>query len=212
MIYDLLPKLLRPRDPYIIEIGIHRGEDTEKFFQLFPHTTYVGFEPDPRNILFLKNDPKSPFSTIKNKNWSILECALSNVDGKRPLYLSTTDDGWCGSSSLNKPKMHLQHFPHVRFPEQVDVDVRTLGGALPIIPPIIDFIWMDAQGSELNIIKGGKEVLNNTRYLYTEYYNDEIYEGQPDIDDIAKELGDEWEIHTRWNNDVLFQHNTRISP
>jgi hypothetical protein len=43
----------------------------------------------------------------------------------------------------------------------------------------IDFIWADVQGAEEDLILGGLDTLRKrTKYLFTEYNNSEMYEGQ----------------------------------
>jgi len=37
------------------------------------------------------------------------------------------------------------------------------------------------QGAEGDLIAGGQETVANTHYLYTEYSDDEWYEGQPTL-------------------------------
>ena len=55
--------------------------------------------------------------------------------------------------------------------------------------PLIDFIWADVQGAERELIEGGKETLNKkTRYFYTEFSNEELYEDQPTLDEICRLL------------------------
>lgn len=69
----------------------------------------------------------------------------------------------------------------------------------------IDFIWADVQGAEADLIKGGHTALRQTRYLYTEYNNQEFYEGQASLRKILKLLP-EFEVVSRYDNDVLLRN------
>ena len=54
----------------------------------------------------------------------------------------------------------------------------------------IDFIWMDVQGAEDLVFKGGEYLLTNDKihYIYTEYSNRELYENQMNLKEISKAL------------------------
>lgn len=77
----------------------------------------------------------------------------------------------------------------------------------------VDFIWADVQGAEIDLINGGRVTLSNTRYLYTEYSNRELYEGQVGLKTLLKSLP-EFEVVHRFAHDVLlrnrrFEEHTR---
>jgi len=48
----------------------------------------------------------------------------------------------------------------------------------------IDVIWIDTQGSELEIFNSGLEILKNTRIIHTETQFKKIYKNQPLYDDV----------------------------
>lgn len=66
----------------------------------------------------------------------------------------------------------------------------------------VDFIWADVQGAEADLISGAHNVLKNTKYLYTEYSNDEQYDGQINLGDMLKMLPD-FRLLRVFENDVL---------
>ena len=72
----------------------------------------------------------------------------------------------------------------------------------------IDFIWADVQGAEGDLISGGKQALARTRYLYTEYSNRELYEGQLRLQTLLSLVPDFTIVH-RFAADVLLK-NTRL--
>ncbi len=69
----------------------------------------------------------------------------------------------------------------------------------------VDFIWADIQGAEGDLITGGKETLANTRYFYTEYSDEELYEGQPTLAQLQSMLPT-FSIVRRYPMDVLFEN------
>ena len=73
----------------------------------------------------------------------------------------------------------------------------------------VDFIWADVQGAEGDMIRGGLRVLSRTRYLYTEWSDDELYEGQATLTEILRLLPD-FRVVELWSDDVLLE-NTRLA-
>jgi hypothetical protein len=69
----------------------------------------------------------------------------------------------------------------------------------------VDFIWADVQGAEIDVIEGGQETLSRTRYLYTEYCDDELYEGQQPLEKLLEQMPG-WVVHTRFPGDVLLEN------
>lgn len=187
--------------PKFIEVGIHQGEHTEEILGLLNKPIYVGFEPDPRNYIVCLEKKLQDKILLFN-------FALSSAPGKGTLHLSSREgENWCGSSSLKAPKEHLQHFPWCKFDETTEVVVTTLDSVLTglgILAP--DFIWIDVQGNEFEVLKGATNILKGTKYLYFEYYENEMYEGQPKLNDILEYLGYGWKIIEQYPNDILLEN------
>jgi FkbM family methyltransferase len=137
--------------------------------------------------------------------------AVSDRDGSAPFILSAQGWGrdWTYSSSLREPKHHLQRFP-VSFGPTIEVRTLTLDRycAQEGIDGV-DFIWADIQGAEAQMIRGARATLSRTRYLYTEYSDDELYEGQASLDEMLGLLP-EFRVLELWPDDVLLE-NTRLA-
>lgn len=201
-IWSMLPLLLN-EPKIIVEIGAADGLDTMKLLNAFKHSYIYAFEPDPRNIEKFKNN-------VMVSRVSFIEKAISNYNGFGKMHLSGTaenEDGWTYSSSLKQPNLHLAMYPWCLFNKQSIVEVVTLDSALSHLEDKIDFIWADVQGSEGELIAGGQQVLKKTKYFYTEYYNDQVYDGQINADRIQKLLPGTWTIIHKWGSDILFQNN-----
>ena len=69
----------------------------------------------------------------------------------------------------------------------------------------IDFIWADVQGAEEDLILGGRQTLKRTRFFYTEYYDNECYAGQINLDKIY-DLVNQFLILKKYKNDVLLEN------
>jgi FkbM family methyltransferase len=169
--------------PVILEIGCHSGADSREFLQHIPEASLYCFEADPRPIAAFKMqslyfDPRCKF----------FEFAISDEDGEAEWFMSGPGRGrdWDFSSSLCRPTGHLERWPDIKFDRRIIVKTQKLDTWLDDHPEIdvIDFIWADVQGSERMLIKGAQEALRRTRFLYTEYYEKPMYEGQPSLDEI----------------------------
>jgi FkbM family methyltransferase len=207
-IFEFL-KNLQPN--LILEIGAHFGTETLKFKQILPNARIISFEPDPRNLRVLKENGI-------DKICELVPLAVSDNNGSMDFYLSSGDckhwaqdellrnNDWSASSSLKRPKLHLQAHPWVKFEEVIQVQSIMLDDYLPLQNQIIDFIWMDVQGAEDMVFRGAKNTLKNIRYIYTEYNNYELYENQVNLNTILSFLGPDWSVVHVYDNDVLLKN------
>jgi len=82
----------------------------------------------------------------------------------------------------------LIHNPSILFKSYYEVNCQTLDDfCIEKSIKNIDFVWMDAQGSEYDIIKSSS-IIKSAKYIYTEAYENEMYEGQGTRNDIVKHL------------------------
>jgi FkbM family methyltransferase len=181
-----------------LELGAHNGTDTA-WLAAVPDVTVHAFEPDPRNV-----QPPRP-------NVTVHRAAVSDRDGRGPLILSREGWGreWTYSSSLRRPKNHLQRFP-VTFGDAVEVELVALDTFYRRHGlELVDLVWADVQGAESDVVRGGLAALRNTRYLYTEYSDDELYEGQTTLAELLALLPD-YRVLELWPEDVLLE-NRRLA-
>ena len=116
------------------------------------------------------------------------------VKGTATMFLSSNE---AQSSSILKPKQHLELHPDVSFDgtEQVEVsllDDYDIGES--------NFINIDVQGYELEVFKGGKKTLEKVDYIYCEVNRGEVYEGNAmveELDEFLSSYGFE-RVETKW--------------
>jgi len=192
-----------------IEIGMHFGEDTQKFRLMHPNAHIVGFEPDPRNIKFICDrgiDKICEFHPV----------ALSNANEEREFFMSSgrvpvyidkdhNENDWSSSSSLKRPTGHLVAHKWVTFPNRAVVKCVRLDDVESIKNSTIDFIWVDVQGAEDIVFSGAKNTLSRTRYVYTEYATD-LYEGQLNREQLLELFGPDWDVVHDFGGDILLQN------
>lgn len=186
--------------PLIFDIGAYDGRDSIALAKALQDRCSIHcFEADPRSFEYLKKNiqsceiPNFPFDLHKlaiGKNTGVKDFYQSESDTRR--HVGTTS--WSASSSLSRPKEHLNLFPDVFFPEKIRVNCQSLDGFVftdwtHLREKIVDFVWCDVNGAERDVILGGLHTLNNyTRYLYIEFSNKELYEGQVSKEELLKLL------------------------
>lgn len=206
-----IEKFLRenlPDIPVILEIGAHHAEDSENFLKFRPNASVVAFEADPRCIQQIKNKRIGQFSSAPM--FTLVEKAVSDNIGVTNWYSSTGMGGdWDHSSSILPPKEHLRKFPGVYFNQKIQVETTTLDHEFRDYQDSIDFIWMDVQGAEYYVIKGGLETLKQTHFIWFECYDTtEVYSGQKSVAEIMDLLPD-WKILFKDGDDYLIE-NTKF--
>jgi FkbM family methyltransferase len=160
----------------VIHIGAHHGKEIQEYLDNGIQNITV-FEPVSETFDILAKKLEDYNADING-----YQVALGNRVGTATMNLSPTHSM---SSSLLKPKQHLELHPDVIFDgtEEVAIDMLDnfdLRGA--------NFINMDVQGYELEVLKGGSKSLENIDYVYCEVNRDEVYEGNAFIEEIDEYL------------------------
>lgn len=153
-------------------VGAHQGQEYSVFKRL-NITNIVMFEPLPHIFQILKNVVDS--STI------VYNTALGNFKGASEMYTETANNGQ--SSSLLCPAIHLTQYPHIIFNNKVEVHVDKLDSYLQHSKNC-NFLLIDVQGYELEVLKGGEHYLNNVDYIITEINSDEVYKDCVKVEDL----------------------------
>jgi len=204
-------QLVGKDDPIIVEVGANCGQTTVELLKAMPGATIFAFEPEPRAIAKFRDAIASP-------NVHLYECAIGAVNGTISFHQSSGAEhlegyrkGWDQSGSIRRPHSHLKVWPWVKFEKQITVPIMTLDDwSKQNQITHADFIWADVQGAESDLVEGAARFLKSSRYFYTEYSNDEWYEGQITLADLWKKLPD-FDLVSRYAMDALFK-NKRILP
>jgi FkbM family methyltransferase len=159
------------RNSIIVEAGTADGADTLFFSHYFNEGKVYGFEP----IANLYYETLSKVNTFSNVE--LINAALSEKTGKEKIYVSDRFGKDWGSSSILKPKDHLDIHPEITFKNEIEINTINLDDWLNIKNhDNIDLLWLDMQGYEPVVLKSSPETLKRTKYLYTEVSLIETYE------------------------------------
>lgn len=170
-----IKKLVDRRNPLILDVGCYDGKDSKELAQVLNCDVHC-FEPDPlsRDLFNLNHG--------HNTCLHLYPYALCNIDGVIDFHQSNHPQ----SNSIREPKEHLNLFPGVVFDEVIKVKSMRLDTWYQE-ERMIDFIWADINGGEIDFVLGGLNALANTRYLYIEVSKKELYEGQDYYDPARKQ-------------------------
>ena len=160
----------------VVDVGCRWGfaerflsEECQQSFKIF------GFDPDAQECSRLQ----ASYSHLPYGYVTCVPVGLAGNSGLRNLYL--TKEPAC--SSLYPPIQFLsENYPAldcISLDKVVSTRVTTLDAWVHENHlACIDYLKIDTQGSELEILKGGDKVINTTRCIDIEVEFNPIYEGQ----------------------------------
>lgn len=191
-------RLVARKEPVIIEVGAADGLDTVKFLAAMRGKgRLIAIEPDPRFKVSLE--------AMASANCEVFAIAIADADGTMKFHQSSTPY----SSSLKEPRREIiaETWPEIEFSSTTQVETRSLDSLAEYTGlEQIDLIWADVQGAEDLLLKGGGKTLSRTRFLYTEFSEEEYYEGALPLGAILRELGPDWVLVRKYQGDALFRN------
>ena len=191
------------RDLVIVDVGCRWGF-ADVWTQLLSRIHLYGFDPDEEECERLRQ-------LYKDRNVTLVSQALADTPGKRVLYLTQNP----GCNSLYRPDPRLTSaMPELACASQVGtskIEVTTLDlWSAATGTDVVDFIKLDTQGSELDILRGGKEILRTVRALEIEVEFNPIYENQPLFNDVDIFLREQGFVLWRLSNMVHYSRGTPL--
>lgn len=187
--------------PNILEIGAYDGEDSRLMLEILGERKfeYHLFEPNKELIPVLCRNLKEYRNKIH-----IYNMAVGNSIGHADFYISS--EAYPASSSIREPTGVYQTWPEMNFTKDT-CRITTLDyhNKMWLQAEVIDFIWADVQGAEIDLIQGGAETFKKVRYFYTEYSDIEFYKGEIGLKGILELLPD-FEIVDRDGGNVLLKN------
>ncbi|NJL77072.1 MAG: FkbM family methyltransferase [Saprospiraceae bacterium] len=158
--FEINPKL-------VVQVGSHYGQEVKMFYDLGFRDMYL-FEPNEA-----ANDVcREKIAMFKDCNIKLVNIAIGNEIGEREMFVENANQGQ--SSSLLEPKLHLEKFPQIVFNSKETVQIKRLDDYFGENKKI-SLLYLDCQGFELEVLKGGLETLENVELIYTEVNFVELY-------------------------------------
>jgi len=144
----------------VIHVGAHTAEET-KDYQRYNWKPVTWVEANPKLIDRIRESvPKEDV---------VICAALWNEDGISIDFNLATNGA---SSSLKKPALHLKEYPAIRFDSYITLKTKRLDSILTKVP---NFLNLDVQGSELEVLQGMGKLLDSLDYIFAEVNDIEMY-------------------------------------
>ena len=192
----------------LIHVGAHIGQEYQDYMDNFGQIETHWFEPIPTVFNSLsQNLSDKPKVNLYN-------FALGESESISNIFVDQGNEGQ--SSSILKPKEHINQFPHITFEEKskIQINIKRLDD---INTGESNALVLDTQGYELSVLKGAKQTLNKIDYIFTEFNTIEMYEGCPKIEEIDEYLSkfgferkETWYTSQNWG-DAMYIKNKKIN-
>lgn len=160
----------------LAQVGAHQGQEI-KIFENFNFEKIYLFEPFNKNVQIIEKK-------IENKlNYEVFEFALGNNNTKKEIYYSIENEGQ--SSSFLDPNLHKKVQPNINFHNNSLVKIKRFED-LGINN--VNFLIMDVQGFELEVLKGFGTKIHGIDFIFTEVNREYLYSDNVLIWDLDKYL------------------------
>jgi len=135
--------------PVIIDCGANIGLSAVYFKKLFPDAIVTAFEPDPKVFSALEKNVKAAgLSGV-----TLVKKGLGKSDAKKSFFSEGADGGRISDGEEG---------------DMISIDVTRLS---PYLQKPVDFLKIDIEGSELEVLEESAGVLGNAANLFVEYHS-----------------------------------------
>lgn len=171
----------------VIDVGAADGGSSLFLARQLHSARLVAVEPNPNM------QPRLQAIAASNQRIEVLQLALSDSVGTAPLRINRDP---LTSSLRGLDEDALELLPHAvrhKFRSQGESDVRvsTLDHEFSHVANVL-LLKLDTQGTELEILRGGRNLLKRTRYIITEMTVTSLYDSGClywQVDDYLRTLG-----------------------
>jgi len=192
-IFNFLKKKNLTKFDVFFDIGAHKGESINLFLKNFKINEIVSFEASPKNYLLLKKNESKIKKKYKNTKIILENIALGSE--KKTAFLkqmmessSTTFKNINKNSSYFKKKFMILNLLNTeKLYDQVEIKMETLKNYITSNKyKNIDFIKIDTEGFEYEIILGLNEEIKNVGIIMFEHHYDTMIEKNYSFSDIKR--------------------------
>lgn len=186
------------------DVGAANHQLTDDWISV-PNTEFFihMFEPDPNAAAKLRE-----IQTITRVNNVIHECALGSKEGNLRFHLCKKREV---SSAMVPNRNLLNQFPESnRFDVEQIIHVPALTMDTALAGTQIDFLKVDVQGFELEVLRGAMNTLKTVLAVEVEVEFEEMYKDQPlfgEVDFFLKQHG-----FVFWDFRTIYRYDRRVYP
>jgi FkbM family methyltransferase len=198
----------------ILDIGARFCEQTIEMSYMFPDVQLYAFEPVPGSYQICVNNINSVDPVFRDRI-KVFELAVSNKTERISFYEvdDTGSEHNVGASSKYQfvEGLNGTFFNKTWNQRRIEVQAVSLDDWRRDnnIGPV-DLLWVDAQGSELDVYRGAEQTLKDVRVIITEVGIGSYYQGQslkPEIDAYLISQGFK-ELEGAWEQSFQYEGNT----
>ena len=163
--FNQVKKTYDIRAKKIAYIGANEGQELEDLVSTFNNSEIHLFEPqvEPFKKLLKKYD--------NWKNLNFYNFGLGSEKKEVELYVNSNNNNM--SSSVLKPKEHLRYHPSIEFGGKEVIKIEKFSN---LNIQDINFLNIDVQGYELEVLRGFGDCLMDVDYIICEVNRKELYE------------------------------------
>lgn len=186
----------------IVQVGASSGQEMQSFLrQGIRRGVFIEPLPEPYRMLAAACRTIPDFVAVNT--------LCTATTGQTVDFFVASNGGQ--SSSTLEPLNHLSQFTYVKFEQKIQLIGNRLDDVIAFVKANgharacepIDLIYMDTQGSELQVLEGGPRTLAAARYVITEVTRNELYKGAPSLAELTAHL----ETHGYALNNVNFNRH-----
>lgn len=186
----ILVEKYAPKFTGVIHGGAHFGEEYEYYLSA-GITEQIWIEPCQSSFDILRHKIGA------TKGVLLFNCACGASRSTAKMFVAPSNQGQ--SNSLLAPDKHLEQHPSVQFTEIEEVVVIRLD-YLPFNREKYNFLSLDVQGYEGEVLKGAVETMPYIDYVYLEVNRDSTYRGNMLIEEIDELLHEFERVETQWSS------------
>lgn len=142
-------------NPYIIDCGSHVGLCTLYFKSLYPNSEILCFEPNKFNFSMLEKNIQN--NNIKNV--TLVNSGVGKCNGKLPFF---EPEGMSMGGTFFAERFSDR--------EQTCYDEIDICKLSPYLDKKVDFLKLDVEGVELDVLEECSERIKNVHYLFIEFH------------------------------------------
>lgn len=174
MIITDLKKHFKQKLKGVIHIGAHHGQE-KKWYKENNISPILWIDANPEYLEILEK--------VLEGEDKVIISGIGNSDEKKMFNISNNGQS---SSFLNLGTHKVQH-PEVHYQNQIEIQIKKMSDLIvenEINIEKYNFINLDVQGFELEVLKGFGDLLKNFDYIYSEVNLSYLYEGCALISEI----------------------------
>lgn len=178
-----------------IDVGAHFGETSVTLRNMFPNKRVVSFEANPHCEQMLKQ---------AGAEYLICLLGKENIEAV-PFFINPSDVTSTGCSMF---KENTDYFANAL---KVDLPMYRLDNVIPVEAKL-DFLKLDVQGAEIEVLEGATAILDSIRWIYLEASFTNYNEGAPLFDEVYRYVTSKGYrmvdiVDPTWVNNKLIQSN-----